>query len=64
MDAAAVAAALELLAAYRVTLQPAIGSQAQAPGLAALGFVRFRASGLNGTATLGRLRLDVETLEC
>jgi len=55
MDAAAVAAALELLAAYRVTLQPAVGAQAQAPGpaLAALGFVRFRASGLNGTATLG-----------
>jgi hypothetical protein len=50
MEAAAIPAMLELLAAYGVTIQ-----QAQAGGstLAALGVVRFTASGMRGTAIVG-----------
>ena len=54
IEAAASSAAVELLAAYRVTTQLAVGPQAQArPSVAALGVVRFNSSGLNGSATLG-----------
>ena len=55
MEAAAIAAAQELLSAYRVTIQPAAAPAAQGPGpaFAALGLVTFKASGMNGTATLG-----------
>jgi hypothetical protein len=55
MEAAAIAAAQELLAAYRVSIQPVEGArgQAPAPALAALGVVRFTAPELSGTATLG-----------
>jgi hypothetical protein len=55
MEAAANSAAVELLAAYHVTIQPAGAPQAQAPSpaFAALGVVRFSSPGLNGTATVG-----------
>jgi hypothetical protein len=55
MEAAASSAAVELLAAYHVTVQPAGGAQSQGsgPAFAALGVVRFSSPGLNGTATLG-----------
>jgi hypothetical protein len=56
MEAAAISAAQELLAAYRVTIQPAAASPAPGaagPALAALGLVTFKASGMHGTATLG-----------
>jgi hypothetical protein len=55
MDGAAVAAAVELFAAYRVTIAPVAGPDvpASVPDLAALGLVRFTAPGLSGTATLG-----------
>jgi hypothetical protein len=55
MDTAAVAAVVELFAAYRVTLTPLNGAQdpAPVPDLAALGIVRFTATGLTGTAVLG-----------
>jgi len=55
MEAAATAAAVELLAAYGVTIEPITGQQAWVPEapLTALGVVRFTAPGLSGTATLG-----------
>jgi hypothetical protein len=55
MEAAASAAAIELLAAYRVTITPVVSTGAPAPisDLAALGVVRFTAPGLSGTAILG-----------
>jgi hypothetical protein len=55
MDTAAIAAVVELFAAYRVTLTPVNGAQDPAPvaDLAALGIVRFTGPGLTGTAVLG-----------
>jgi hypothetical protein len=55
MEAAATTAAIELLAAYRVTITPVIPTGAPTPmsDLAALGVVRFTAPGLSGTAILG-----------
>ena len=57
MCAAATAAAIELFAAYRVTITPIAaltdsGSHVPLPDLAALGIVRFTASGLSGSAVL------------
>ena len=48
IDATATSAAVELFAAYRVTLAPVTGSEVQLPipDLSALGIVRFTASGL------------------
>jgi hypothetical protein len=55
MVAAAPAAAVELFAAYGVTITPVSSPDAHTPitDLAALGIVRFTASGLSGTAVLG-----------
>jgi hypothetical protein len=55
MGAAATAAAIELFAAYRVTITPVTGPDVHAPipDLAALGIVRFTATGLSGTVVLG-----------
>jgi hypothetical protein len=55
MDAAATAAAIELFAAYRVTiaLVAAPDVHVPIPNLAALGIVRFTAPGLSGTVVLG-----------
>jgi hypothetical protein len=55
MGAAATAAAVELFAAYRVTIAPVAGPDVHAPipDLSALGIVRFTAPGLSGTAVLG-----------
>lgn len=55
IDATATSAAVELFAAYRVTLAPVTGSEVQLPipDLSALGIVRFTASGLVGTTVLG-----------
>jgi hypothetical protein len=55
IDAAATSAAVELFAAYRVTIAPASGADVKlpVPDLAALGVVRFTAPGLTGVAVLG-----------
>ena len=55
MDAAAATAAVELFAAYGVTIAQVIGSgvQVPVPDLAALGIIRFSAPSLLGTAVLG-----------
>jgi hypothetical protein len=55
MEAAATAAAVELFAAYRVTLTPVPRPDVHTPmsDLAALGIVRFTAPGMNGAALLG-----------
>jgi hypothetical protein len=55
MNAAAIPAAIELMAAYGVTIQAMVGPLPPAAGsaLAALGLVRFAAPGLSGTAVLG-----------
>lgn len=55
IDATATSAAVELFAAYRVTIAPVAGSEVQLPipDLSALGIVRFTAPGLSGTTTLG-----------
>ena len=53
METAAVSSVLELMSSYGVAIQPVAGSHLPGTGLAALGMVRFTATGLNGTATLG-----------
>jgi hypothetical protein len=55
IDGVAASAAVELFAAYRVTIAPLAASAVKLPlpDLAALGIVRFTAPGLTGTAVLG-----------
>jgi hypothetical protein len=55
IDATATSAAVELFAAYRVTIAPVTGPEVQLPipDLSALGIVRFTAPGLFGTTVLG-----------
>jgi hypothetical protein len=55
IDATATSAAVELFAAYRVTIAPVTGPDVQLPipDLSALGIVRFTASGLVGTTVVG-----------
>ena len=55
IDATATSAAVELFAAYRVTIAPVTGPEVQLPipDLSALGIVRFTAAGLLGSTVLG-----------
>ena len=55
IDATATSSAVELFAAYRVTIEPVAGPEVQLPipDLFALGIVRFTAPGLIGTTVLG-----------
>ena len=55
IDATATSAAVELFAAYRVTIAPVTGPEVQLPipDLSALGIVRFTAAGLIGSTVLG-----------
>jgi hypothetical protein len=55
IDATATSAAVELFAAYRVTIAPVTSPEVQLPipDLSALGIVRFTAPGLVGTTLVG-----------